>query len=99
MILKRTNRLKELVAPEGRDNDATTFPFWYVAERVGIGKVRMASSGFWFSRKAAEAHLMAKAYRYGKNAFVYCGSGHDSGDVRALYALANEDAPSEASND
>lgn len=73
------------------DTEATAFPFWYVAEKSGFGRIAMVSKGIWFSREQAEEHLRAKAHRYGKRAFVYCDSAHDSyGGLRELYALARK---------
>lgn len=85
------SRLQELVCPEGRDNEATNLPFWYVAVKGGavIGRPVMVSRGIWFSRGAAEEHLKNKAHRYPKTAFVYCDSGHDSVDMKQLYRLAS----------
>lgn len=72
-------------------NEATAFPFWYIAEKGRFGRTVMVSRGIWFSREEAEKHLEAKAYRYGKKAFVYCDSAHDSyGGLRDLYYLAEE---------
>lgn len=73
------------------DSEATSFPFWYVAEKGAFGRTTMVSRGIWFSREEAEKHLKAKAHRYGKKAFVYCDSAHDSySGLGELYRLAEE---------
>lgn len=61
--------------------EATAYPVWVILS----GKRTMRfEAGPWFSREAAEVHLKAKAHRYPKSAYVYCASGHMSGDYRAL---------------
>lgn len=61
--------------------EATAYPVWVILS----GKRTMRfEAGPWFSREAAEVHLQAKAHRYPKSAYVYCASGHMSGDYRAL---------------
>lgn len=88
--MKRLREIVDLVLSR-TNSEATAYPFWYVAEKAGLGKLRMVSRGIWFSREAAEEHLRAKSYRYGKKAFVYCDSAHDSwGGLRKLYDLVEE---------
>lgn len=87
-----SSEMAKLVLSHGEKNDATAFPFWTVAIKRGITNTNMGavpiSSGFWFSRKAAEKHLEQAAHHYPKSAFVFCFSGHMSHDVRELYRLA-----------
>lgn len=59
--------------------EGTANPVWFIATLRKSGDV-LFHAGFWFSRKTAEAHLDAKRHRYGRNAVVYCASGHMSAD-------------------
>ena len=72
--------VKARLFEHGDKNEGTDCPFWYVAVEGGaiLRRPVMISRGIWFSRKAAEEHLKAKAHRYPKTAFVYCDSAHDS---------------------
>ena len=80
----------DLVFPR-TDNEATAFPYWYIAQKGAFGKVCAVSKGVWFSREAAELSLKHHAYRYSKSAFVYCDSAHESySGLRQLYELAKD---------
>jgi hypothetical protein len=91
-IRQIAKRMAELLLGNSRDNEATAFPYWFVAVRAGsVGGVRMVSKGIWFNREDAEDHLRKMAYRYPKKAFVYCDSAHDSyTGLRLLYGLAKD---------
>ena len=85
-------KLATLIRRSCSDNEATAHPFWYIAVKGGaVQRGRnVFIRGFWFSRDHAERHLRNHAYRYPKNAFVYCESGHDSVDVIAMYKAADD---------
>ena len=70
-------------AVDGDLNEATAYPFWFIAVR-GLNGRNVILAGVWFSRQSATEHLKAKSYRYSKSAFVYCASGNDSYDWRTL---------------
>lgn len=70
-------------AVDGDLNEATAYPFWFIAVR-GLNGRNVIQAGVWFSRKSAEDHLKVKSYRYSKSAFVYCASGNESRDWRQL---------------
>ena len=80
----RLEKASAIITAYGDENEATAYPFWYIAQKTGLGCYGMLR-GIWFSREAAENHLKNKAHRYSKTAFVYCDSGHDSMQLRALY--------------
>lgn len=86
---------KQLAASTDSDhNEATSYPFWAIVTKAGAaGRGHyVLHAGIWFSRTTAENHLKAKAYNYPKTAFVYCFSGHESSDYRALLTVAREAA-------
>lgn len=68
--------------------DGTAYPFWFIATRAGLNRgYIIESNGIWFSRQAALDHLERASYLYPKSAFVYCGSGHRSTDMKDIYAI------------
>lgn len=69
------------------DAEATAYPVFVI---LSGGRTMRFEAGPWFTREAAEIHLKAKAHRYPKSAYVYCASGHMSGDYRQL---CEESAP------
>jgi len=86
---------KQLAANTSSDhNEATSFPFWAIVTRAGAAQQgrHVFLAGPWFSRATAQAHLDARRYNYPKTAFVYCFSGHASGDYTALLTAAREAA-------
>lgn len=80
-------KLQSIVLGWQPDNgEATSYPFWFVASKAGLGRgLIIESNGVWFSREAAEDHLKNKRHRYSKNAFVWCASGHMSTQLRSVY--------------
>ena len=69
--------------------EATAFPFFVIAEETKRHKIVLLA-GVWFSRVAAEEALEASRHNF-PGAFVYCASGHLSGDWRDL--LGGGEAP------
>lgn len=74
--------------------ESTAFPWWAIIcpDRL-CGRTRVdqrisvitgAVIGPFFSRESATIYLEDHRYRYGDNAVVYCMSGHESPDWRAL---------------
>lgn len=86
------NDLAKLVLAHGENNDATKYPFWAIVKRGGFGRV-VWLDGFWFSREEATEFLESRRYNYGKSAFVYCFSGHNSWHCRALFGMARGEYP------
>lgn len=82
---------KQLAANTDDHNEATSFPFWAIVRKAGFGH-HVLLAGIWFSRETATNHLKARAYNYPPSAFVYCFSGHESGDYRSLLTAAREAA-------
>jgi len=71
------------------DNEITSYPWWGVVDpKRGCDGV----IGPFFSRKTAEEHLALKRHRYGPKARVFCFSGHDSADYRAVHRHVKDPA-------
>jgi len=89
-LVKTATALCDLLLGVNRNNDATSFPYWYVAVETSHGP-RKLSRGIWFDRPTAQKYLDGHRYRYPKKAIIYCDSGHESttGLVRA-YDLAKQ---------
>lgn len=81
------NPLAKLILSHGDENDGTSWPYWAICQKGGLGNIVLIQ-GIWFSREGAQAHLNARLYEYGQSAFVYCFSGYHSDHVRRLYELA-----------
>ncbi|MGC4033655.1 MAG: hypothetical protein QM754_18375 [Tepidisphaeraceae bacterium] len=72
-----------------KDNEATSYPWWAIVSTGSFGRP-VIWAGPWFSREAATAYLNAKHYNFPKSVHVFCFSGHESGDFRALVDAAKE---------
>ena len=55
-------------------------------DEVSAEDLALVMTGPFFSRGAAAAYLREKAHRFSSRARVWCASGHESGDWRALCA-------------
>lgn len=71
------------------DAESTAYPWWVIIDprqmmRPSVSAVAHMVTGPFFSREAAQAHLEAKRHRFGADATVWCHTGHDSADWRAL---------------
>lgn len=76
--------------------ECTAFPWWaiicpdrlrssgYTKTDQRINGITSAVVGPFLSRESATIYLEDHRYRYGDNAIVYCMSGHESPDWRAL---------------
>lgn len=90
--LKNLEPLKRATDTHRADkNEATAWPFWVIVRPIDPeeqpGHYELLE-GVWFSRKAAEDLLERRRHAYGKEAFVYCDYGHQSGDWRDLCKLS-----------
>lgn len=74
--------------------ESTAFPWWaiicpdrlsgYTKADQRVSGITSAVIGPFFSRESATLYLEDHRYRYGDNAVVYCMSGHESPEWRAL---------------
>ena len=68
------------------ENEGTRAPWWMIVKpqqnfhtcNRGIANIAMGITGPFFSREEAEKELEGRRYYYGKNAKVWCASGHAS---------------------
>ena len=71
-------------------NEGTDSPWWVIIMPRQIMRKDPSSTasciveGVWFSRESAEAHLESRRHEYGKDAVVYCFSGHWSAEYKQL---------------
>ena len=64
--------------------EATEFPWWAIVDGPKASQGRGAVTGPFMSRQSAADHLAAKRHRFSPRAVVWCMSGHESADWRAL---------------
>ena len=68
--------------------DGTAFPYYVIIDPTLGGKqasrIASAITGIWFTREAAEKYLQEHDYNFGPKAQVYCLSGEESTEWRAL---------------
>jgi hypothetical protein len=65
------------------ENAATAFPWWIILDprqnmRAEAGDLASQITGPFFSRAAAQKHLVLKRHRFSDRAVVWCHSGRDS---------------------
>jgi len=69
------------------DNESTDSPYWLILDPRQMmsphhHKLASMITGPFFSRASAERELKNKRYAYGKDAIVYCHSGHWSPEYK-----------------
>lgn len=80
------------------ENEGTRAPYWLILDprpmRGGdVGRLAGMVTGPFFSRAAAERHLSRSRHNYGKEALVWCASGHESEAYAEAYAEALRTCP------
>jgi len=86
----------EIMLSHGEKNDITAYPYWAIVKKAGLGRQAILA-GIWFNREDAERYLEAKRYNFGKTAFVYCFSGHESWHLKEMYENARTEQKEKAS--
>lgn len=79
--------LKDCISTDNDTVEMTSYPYWQIVS----GKANQnCCSGIWFSRESAAGYLSHNAYNFPKDAQVYCRSGNESADWRALIDAARK---------
>lgn len=83
--------LQSAITPMGQygDPEGTANPYWLIIDPHQMFKpdshtVAGMITGPFFSREAAQQHLTARRYAFGKHAVVYCHSAYWSNEYCAL---------------
>lgn len=78
-----------------KDNEITGYPFWIIVDPRQLMSPTVSSlgsmvKGLFFSRENADAYIASHRHRYSKRVGVFCCSGNDSPEYRALYAASRK---------
>lgn len=88
--------MKKITLMVSEKTESTSSPWWMIIDlrqNFGTGiqalhDIAGMITGPFFSREEAEDFLKATRYNFGKNAHVYCHSGHNSKQYHEAYKNA-----------
>jgi hypothetical protein len=78
--------MPEITLRVSSDCEFTSYPWWMIVDphqnmrlgNEGVHEVASMITGPFFSREEAEMVLQSQRYNFGKDAVVYCASGHNT---------------------
>lgn len=78
------------IVASAKNNEITGHPYWIVVDPIQmmsptVSRAATMVKGLFFSRESADAHITSHRHRYSDRVGVFCCSGKDSSDYRALY--------------